>query len=251
MLRRLTILLLIVGCKEETALEQALAEVEQEIEDCAGVAGGDAVSDIDRNCYSTIQIGEQLWMAENLRVTHFNNGDEITYPSDEDWGSNDEGQYGIYDNDSTNADIYGNLYNWAVVNDIRGICPEEFYVPTDEKFMQLEIALGMIEQDAERTNWRGSDEGDMLKIIGTSHWDYSLNSEATNESGFTALPGGFRVDNLGFYSGISSFGYYWTASEDSESTNNAWRRNLSYDRSDIYRTSCHKKMGYSVRCLKD
>ena len=162
----------------------------------------------------------------------------------------DEGQYGVYDDDPANVDIYGNLYNWAVVDDERGVCPDGWHVPSDEEIMELEMELGMIEQDAEGTMWRGTDEGDMLKETGTSHWNYSLNSEETNESGFTALPGGFRVDNLGFYSGINSFGYYWTTSEDLEFTNNAWRRNLTYDRSDIYRTSCHKEMGYSVRCIK-
>jgi hypothetical protein len=78
--------------------------------------GEGVIMDIDGNVYLTVQIGEQLWMAENLKVTHYNNGDEIPYPSNEDFGSFDEGQYGVYDNDPANADIYGNLYNWAVVN---------------------------------------------------------------------------------------------------------------------------------------
>ena len=103
--------------------------------------GGDAVSDIDGNCYKTIQIGDQLWMAETLKVTHYNNGDSISYPNDEDFGSYEEGQYGVYDNDSTNADIYGNLYNWYAVDDDRGVCPEGFHVPSDGEFKQLEIVF--------------------------------------------------------------------------------------------------------------
>ena len=74
--------------------------------DCAGVCGGTAVEDIDGNCYSTVQIGDQLWMAENLKVTHYNNEDEISYPSNADWVIFEEGQYGVYDNDPANADIY-------------------------------------------------------------------------------------------------------------------------------------------------
>ena len=101
------------------------------------------VTDIDGNVYETLLIGEQLWMAENLKVTHYKNGDEIPYPSDEDFGSCDEGQYGIYDNDSTNADIYGNLYNWFVVDDERGVCPEGWHVPSDEEYTILIDYLGV------------------------------------------------------------------------------------------------------------
>jgi len=103
----------------------------------------EGVEDTDGNCYETIQIGEQLWMAENLKVTHYNNGEEISYPSDEDFGSYDEGQYSVYDNDPSNADIYGNLYNWAVVGDDRGVCPDGWHVPSDEEIMELEMFLGM------------------------------------------------------------------------------------------------------------
>ena len=81
-------------------------------------------------------------MAENLRVTRYNDGDEITYPSDDDWGSLDEGQYAVYDNDPSNVDIYGNLYNWPVVDDERGVCPEGWHVPSDEEYTILIDYLG-------------------------------------------------------------------------------------------------------------
>ena len=118
-------------------------------------------------------------MAENLKVTHYNNGDEIAYPSNEDWGSYDEGQYGVYDNDPANADVYGNLYNWAVTVDDRGVCPDGFHVPSDEEFMELEMYLGMSEEEANSTGYRGTDEGS--KLAGNSDlWNirtYEINVE--------------------------------------------------------------------------
>ena len=139
---------------------------------------------IDGNVYETIQIGEQLWMAENLKVTHYNNEDEISYPSNEYFGNYDDGQYGVYDNDPANADIYGNLYNWAVVDDDRGVCPEGFHVPSDAEYTVLTDYLG-----------GESVAGGKMKEAGLDHWNYysdEITEEATNESGFTGLPAGFR-----------------------------------------------------------
>ena len=123
----------------------------------------DVCEDIDGNVYETIQIGDQLWMAENLKVTHYNNGDSISYPSNEDFGSLGGGQYGVYDNDPSNADIYGNLYNFAAVDDVRGVCPAGWHVPSDEEFIELEMELGMSELLANSTGYRGTDEGSQLE----------------------------------------------------------------------------------------
>ena len=129
------------------------------------------VTDYDGNVYQTVQIGEQLWMAENLKVTHYNNGDPITHITNNgDWGSFDEGQYGIYDNDPSNADTYGNLYNWAVVDDDRGVCSEGWHFPSDDEWTVLTDYLG-----------GASVAGGKMKETGLEHWN-SPNTGATNES---------------------------------------------------------------------
>ena len=110
-------------------------------------------------------------MAENLKVTHYNNGDPITHITNNgDWGSFDEGQYGIYDNDPSNADTYGNLYNWAVVDDDRGVCSEGWHFPSDDEWTVLTDYLG-----------GASVAGGKMKETGLEHWN-SPNTGATNES---------------------------------------------------------------------
>jgi len=210
----------------------------------------DTVTDIDGNVYETIQIGEQLWMAENLKVTHYNNGDSISYPSDEDFGSFNEGQYGVYDNDYTNADIYGNLYNWFAVDDDRGVCPEGWHVPSDEGWTILTdfIAPEGIE------SWGNSIAGGKMKETGLDHWN-SPNTGAANESGFTGLPAGYRNYDTGYYFYMGSYdyvgdyGYFWSSSENFGG--NAWVRLLSYDTSSVGRGYSSKEFGLSIRCLGD
>jgi len=224
--------------------------------DCAGISGGDAVEDacgvcegdgsncifdIDGNAYQTIQIGGQLWMAENLKVTHYNDGSEIPYPSDEDWGSYDEGQYGVYDNDPSNADIYGNLYNFAAVNDDRGVCPDGWHVPSDTGYTVLTDYFGGT-----------SVAGGKMREEGHEHWNYysdEITEEATNESGFTAFPAGSRSSSIGNYTDMGYGGYFWSSSEYNSS--NAWYRNLYYGHSHVTPDPTNKHYGFSVRCLGD
>ena len=225
------------------------------VEDECGVCGGDGSTcivcadcsdseccDCDGNVYETVQIGEQLWMAENLKTTHYNDGSEITHiTNNEDWGSFDEGQYGVYNNYSTNADIYGNLYNFAVVDDSRGVCPEGFHVPSDAEYIVLTDYLGGT-----------SVAGGKMKESGHEHWNYyndQITSEASNESGFTGLPAGDRYDYNGSYNYVGIFGYFWSSSETSSS--NAWYRKLDYNSSNVYRYAAYKQNGFSIRCLGD
>jgi len=194
--------------------------------------------DIDGNQYETIQIGEQLWMAENLKVTHYNNGDPITHITNNgDWGSFDEGQYGIYNNEPTNADTYGNLYNWAVVDDDRGVCPEGWHVPTDDEWTVLTDYLG---------GWQVA--GGKMKEAGLEHWN-SPNIGATNESGFNGLPSGFRGLNSGSYYPIGLFGYFWSSSE--YGSGSAWGRWLHYTNTNVSRNLTDKRIGFSVRCVRN
>ena len=217
--------------------------------DSAPMAG--SCVDYDGNEYETVEIGDQLWMAENLKTTHYNNGDEITHITDNNaWGSYDEGQYGVYDNNSSNADIYGNLYNWAVVDDSRGVCPENYHVPTDDEYKVLEMYLGMSESEANDTGWRGTNEGS--KLAGNADLWNNGNLENNSEfgtSGFNALPAGYRSSNLGSCLSMGTNGYFWSSSESSSYY--AWNRKLYSNNSDVFRNYYGKQYGFSVRCVGD
>ena len=194
--------------------------------------------DIDGNFYSTVQIGNQLWMSENLKTTRYNNGDEIpTGLTDEEWQNATSGALAVYDDNESNSDIYGRLYNWYAVVDNRGVCPENFHVPTDEEYTQLTIYLG------------GSEvAGGKMKEAGLEHWN-SPNAGATNESGFSGFPGGFR-NMSGNYVYVGSDGYFRSLSEYSSSQ--AWYHSLHYGNSVVYQDfNMSKQSGLSVRCVGD
>ena len=200
------------------------------------------VTDIDGNVYQTIQIGDQLWMAENLKVTHYNNGDSIIYiTSEEHWGSMNQGQYAIYNDESINSNIYGNLYNWAVIGDIRGICPIGWHVPSDDEFTVLTDFLG-----------GESVAGGKMKESGLEHWNYyseQISLESTNESGFTGLPAGYQNTNNGDNIAMGFNGYFWSSTETSSDL--AWRRYLFHYSSGVGRDTFGKPNGFSIRCLRD
>jgi uncharacterized protein (TIGR02145 family) len=117
------------------------------------------LTDIDRNVYQTVKIGDQVWMAENLRVTHYRNGDAIPNVKDEEWSDLRSGAYCAYENDETTAVTYGYLYNWSAVNDSRNIAPAVWHVPTDEEWKTLEMVLGTNQSQADDIGHRGIDEG--------------------------------------------------------------------------------------------
>ena len=191
------------------------------------------VIDIDGNTYQTVKIGNQWWMAENLKVTHYRNGDAIAYYN--------------YNNDVSNVATYGRLYNWQSVKDSRNIAPTGWHVPSDAEWIQLEMYLGMSQTEANDYSWRGTDEGGKLKEVGTTHWN-SPNNGATNESHFSALPGGYR-GIFGQYYNIGNYACFWTSTEfDSDY---AWPRELYYEYSGVSRSVSLKQMGYSLRCVKD
>jgi len=196
------------------------------------------ITDFDGNEYKTIKIGDQNWMAENLKTTHYNNGDEIpTGYSNSWWVQLETGAYGYYDDDPTHQVTYGNLYNWYTVDDSRDVCPDGYHVPTDEEYTILKDYLGgkLV-------------AGGKMKEAGLDHWN-SPNTGASNESGFSAFPAGYRANGNGHYYGMGNFGYFWLSSETSGI--NAWYRSLDYNYSDVYRYNYVKQNGFSVRCLGD
>ena len=195
------------------------------------------VTDIDGNIYQTVKIRFQWWMAENLKVTHYRNGDAIPYVTDSaTWGALSTGAYCVYDNDEDNASTYGYLYNWYAVDDSRNIAPEGWHVATDAEWQTLVVYLG-----------GETVAGGKLKEAGTTHWN-SPNTGATNESGFSALPGGYRYDSGNYYS-LISYASFWTSTESYSST--ARFRRLDYNNSEAGPGHMNKGYGFSVRCIRD
>jgi len=199
--------------------------------------GTGTATDIEGNTFKTIKIGNQVWMAENLKVTHFRNGDPIPQISDDSqWYDLTSGACCNYDNDSSKVEVYGRLYNWYAVNGSRKIAPTGWHVPSDAEWQTL-------------IDYLGGDEvaGGKLKGTGTDYWT-EPNTGATNESDFSAMPGGFR-DAYGNFNSIGGSAWFWTATASSE--NAAWYWMLSYAQANAVHDPYTKRSAYSVRCIKD
>lgn len=185
----------------------------------------------------TVIIGTQEWMALNLDVTKYANGDvidEVTDPTQ--WANLTTGAWCWYANDSANGPIYGKLYNWYAINDSRGLVPTGFHVPTEAEWLTLTATLG---GDAVA--------GGELKETGTTHWN-NPNGGATNSTGFTAVPGGIRRDD-GSFTGIGRTAFYWSSSEFDSL--NATVFNMDYQSAILFQQDDFKTRGFSIRGIKD
>lgn len=216
---------------------------------CEKEESNNYITDIDGNKYSTVTIGSQVWLVENLKATRYNDGKAIPLVTENNaWGALSTPAYCWYDNDEgSHKNTYGALYNWYAVETGK-LCPDGWHVPSDLEWKQMEMHLGMSQAEADDTGFRGTNEGGKLKETGTAHWE-SPNEGATNESGFTALPGGSRVYNGVVFEDFERGGNYWCHTE--YDPNLAWRRYIYYDYTDICRDAQNKKYGFSVRCVKD
>jgi uncharacterized protein (TIGR02145 family) len=197
------------------------------------------VTDGDGNIYGTVIIGTQVWLTENLKTTKYRNGDLIatTTPAELDINEEVAPKYQwAYEGDEDNVSIYGRLYTWYAITDTRHICPAGWHVPSDAEWLTLENYLGGYTL-----------AGGKLKETGTTHW-ITPNDVATNETGFTALPGGWRNIGLMFVD-FAKFGGWWSSTENI--TSEAFCKYVSYKSGAVYEESDSKKSGIAVRCLKD
>ncbi len=199
----------------------------------------------DDKSYLTVMIGDQCWMAENLNVGQKLDGNKIP-------GDNEAIEKHCYNDDESNCDLYGALYRWDEMMDhttvemATGICPKGWHIPSDYEWKTMEKALGMTQEQADGTGWRGTDEGNKLKAAGTTYWESP--NEGTNSSLFTALPSG-GVDDQGNYSGLGYYSDYWTSTLIIDTQ--CWYRYLSADESRIYRIDGNRNFGTAVRCVQD
>jgi uncharacterized protein (TIGR02145 family) len=197
-----------------------------------------SVSDIDGNIYKTIKIGSQTWMAENLKTSRYNDGTTIPEVKDQkEWRELSTGAYSWYINQSeTYKNIYGALYNWYAVNNGK-LCPKGWHVPSDAEWTILSNSI-----DA------NGFAGNALKEAGTRHWQ-SPDTEATNSTGFTALPGGYRGSDRSFYlqENLGYVGMWWSSSIIGGDNVSVY--SMSYIFNGLGQQDANKKAGLSCRCL--
>ena len=204
------------------------------------------IKDIDGNIYRTVEIGNYRWMAENLKTSTYNDGTLIPNVKDQSvWIRNYDGAYCWYNNNKSYADTFGLLYNWYSVNSGK-ICPEGWRIPTDDDWKYLEgyvdTKYGIGNPEWNKMGLRGYDAGKRLKAV--SGWRPGITG--TDDHGFSALPGGEHLSR--FFAGGSS-GFWWSSTEASASS--AFYRNLIYSYELIARDTHPKRMGFSIRCIKE
>jgi uncharacterized protein (TIGR02145 family) len=195
------------------------------------------VKDIEGNEYNTIKIGDQTWMVRNLKTTRYNDGSAIPLIADGTaWAALSTPGYCWYENEASSfKPSFGALYNGYAVSTGK-LCPTDWHVPGDADWTILTTRLG-----GENV------AGGRLKEPGTSFW-VSPNTGATNESGFTALPGGLRYHDGSFHD-FGFGGYWWSSTE--YSAVRAWFRYMDYEYNNVFRFDNLKKNGFSVRCVRD
>jgi uncharacterized protein (TIGR02145 family) len=216
-----------------------------------GQSAGSGMTDIDGNLYSTVIIGTQEWVSENLNVSKYNDGTVIPQVTDPTaWDNLTTGAWCYYNNDATNGSIYGKLYNYYAIAGIHDtiastpnkvLAPIGFHVPTDTNWTTLSDHLGGFLV-----------AGGEMKEIGTAHW-MSPNTGATNSSGFTGLADGFRFD-YGIDYGMGLYANWWSSTLHTNITTNTvdvWIRHLDHDNAALTKSAALKEFGFSVRLLND
>jgi uncharacterized protein (TIGR02145 family) len=197
----------------------------------------DTLTDTEGYRYETLSIGDQTWMAENLRTAFFSNGDPIFHAqTEEEWkkaGREGEPAWCYYENDPANGKIYGKLYNWYAISDTRGLAPEGWKIPSDDDWFKI-------------TEFLGGEAVAGEKMKNTSGWEIN----GTNDSGFSGLPGGYRSDEIGFRH-ISRSGVWWSSTVDGNGRSYpVLTHSLSSRNSTVFRGHAIKADGFSVRLIK-
>ena len=203
---------------------------------------GEILTDIDGNVYQTVVIGEQKWMAENLRTSRYSNGENIIHGNNHwvDLGTNETGAWCWYQNQQVNDYLYGKMYNWYAVNDERGLCPQGWRVPTYEDFEEMIAHLGGKEKAGKKLK--------STRALPEPHPRWSTyNAQTTNESGFSALPGGLLSHNF-YY--LGTYSSWWTSTRYNNHLNCVfyyiWGSSNYFDN-----TLDDSRIGRYVRCIKD
>jgi uncharacterized protein (TIGR02145 family) len=215
----------------------------------------DAIKDDIGNVYTSVEIGTQVWLAENLKTTKYNDGTPIPHVTDAaTWNNLSTPAYCWYDNsEALYKDIYGALYNWYSVN-TGNLCPAGWHVPSHEEWTTLENYL--IDNGY---NYDGTTINNRIgkALASNTLWTSSTNTgsvgnsdypDKINATGFTAFPGGYRYNDGEFdFMGMNAF--WWTVTTSNADW--AYSRELEFDYPDFFTFNDPKKAGFSVRCVKD
>lgn len=211
---------------------------------------GEHLKDVEGNLYKTIKIGDQIWMAENLKTTRLNDNTPIPFIADTTaWTQLKSPAYSFYRNEESYKSVYGNLYNWFAVKTNK-LCPTGWHVATDADFNTLELFLGVPASEINLWGWRGNSQGVQMKS--SSGWNDPANTKS-NVSGFSALPGGYRQGTHGTFNGVGVITIFWTATDDSANykPNVSWYRRLDALEGRIYKATTAKTAGQYIRCIKN
>lgn len=194
------------------------------------------VTDIEGNVYKTVTIGSQVWMAENLRTTTYNDGKPIKQIKYRFWSTTNEGGYCWDDDDIRYKPSFGGMYNWYAVESQK-LCPAGWHIPDSAEFATL-------------FNYLGGKKiaGSKMKETGFAHWRYP-NKDATNSSGFSALPSDYNKSNDPFGGWHGSSARFWSSTQST--SENAWDIELNYSNGAAERFNNPKNMFFSIRCIKD
>ena len=213
-----------------------------------------SVTDVDGNAYNTIIIGNQEWMAENLKVTKYQNGENIDNIQDgNQWNATSQGAWVYYGNDSTSNAVFGKLYNYFAVSDTRNVCPTGWKVPSETDWATLEKTVGLTAEETSQSGFRGGENSLKLKETGNAHWldqnDFMgggsvTTNSSTNDAGFTGLPGGYRGTPNGDFGGLNNQGYFWGIPHLSA------RVLINHNGNIFKNVNDPEQFGMSVRCLK-
>jgi uncharacterized protein (TIGR02145 family) len=225
-------MLIFVGCKDDN--------------EATHVIESGTVTDVDGNIYKTVKIGEQWWMAENLAVTHFNDGSSLDFyalnDADTLWANATNPSYTVI-----NDTLFGYLYNFAVVENTKNIAPEGWHVATDEDWKKLEVEVGMSEEESDKLGWRGSNEAEKLVVQYSKGWPEGAALFGTDEYGFNAKPAGCRLFN-GETNYQGNLTFWWSSSALG---NEGWYRYIDANQTKIFRQHTYKGYGMSIRCVKN
>lgn len=243
----------ITACNKDDVTEPALDSAA-----CATPTACGTVTDIDGNAYSTVQIGNHCWMAENLKVSRYRNGDAIPAGvADSAWLYTTEGAYTVYENNPANEVVFGKLYNWHAVSDSRGLCPQGWHVATDSDWMDMEAALGMPASELDTLMfYRGQSANVGGKLKGNTHWIGTTNTGADNCSGMNFKPAGcLGAVNNGNNQPLATYGnqgdMVWAWTSTSSDATYAIMRGIYRLNAGIGRGKSTKDRGFSCRCVAD
>jgi uncharacterized protein (TIGR02145 family) len=203
------------------------------------------VTDIDGNTYNAVTIGSQIWMAENLKTTKFNDKSDITLvTSNSIWISTTRASYCWFYNDTSYKALFGALYNYYAVQSGK-LCPSGWHIPSNDEFKAMEKSLGMSQAEADSLGWRGTDQGKKLK----SRTGWNDNGNGTNRSGFNGLAGGYRYGMDGGFNDLGAVSYWWTSTKKSATL--GFYRRLDYNQNQVYAEGVKLQAGKYVRCVRD